>query len=60
LAYWYGGPKLGDDSLTLYASDGVHEPAAVRGFVVFRVDGLSTGVSFDHLNPQTQESVIGG
>ena len=29
-AYWYGGPKLGGDSLTLYASDGVHDPAAVR------------------------------
>jgi hypothetical protein len=42
----------------------VHDPAAVaaagRGFDVFRVDGLSTKVSFDHLNPQTQESVIGG
>jgi hypothetical protein len=63
-AYWYGGPKLGGDSLTLDASDGVHDPAAVaaagRGFDVFRVDGLSTDVSFDHLNPQTQESVIGG
>ena len=60
----YGGPKLGGDSLTLYASDGVHDPAAVRqpvgGFDVLRVDGLSTEVSFDHLNPQTQESVIGG
>jgi hypothetical protein len=42
----------------------VHDPAAVaaagRGFDVFRVDGLSTEVSFDHLNPQTQESEIGG
>jgi len=55
---------LGGDSLTLYASDGVHDPATVpaagRGFDVFRVDGPSTGVSVDHLNPQTQESVIGG
>jgi hypothetical protein len=58
-AYWYEGPKLGGDSLTVYASDGVHDPTAVqaagRGFDVFRVDGLSTSVGFDHLNPQTQE-----
>jgi LVIVD repeat len=63
-AYWYEGPKLGDDSLTIYATDGVHDPPAVqaagRGFNVFRVDGLSTDVSFDHLNPQTQEQLIDG
>jgi len=63
-AYWYEGPEFGGDSLTIYATDGVHDPPAVaaagRGFNVFRVDGLSTDVSFDHLNPQTQENVIGG
>jgi hypothetical protein len=63
-AYWYEGPRLGGDSLTIYASDGVHDPPLVqangRGFDVFRVDGLSTDVNFDHLNPQTQESLIGG
>jgi hypothetical protein len=63
-AYWYEGPKLGGDSLTLYATDGVHDPPAVaaagRGFNVFRLDGYSTDVTFDHLNPQTQESLIGG
>jgi hypothetical protein len=58
-AYWYEGPRLGRRSLTVYATDGVRDPAAVqaagRGFDVFRVDGLSAGARFDHLNPQTQE-----
>jgi hypothetical protein len=38
-AYWYEGPRLGRRRLTIYASDGVDDPAA----------------RFDHLNPQTQE-----
>jgi hypothetical protein len=58
-AYWYEGSRLSRRSLTIYASDGVHDPPAVqaagRGFDVFRVDGLSAGARFDHLNPQTQE-----
>jgi hypothetical protein len=58
-AYWYTGTRLGRRGLPIYASDGVDDPAAVqaagRGFDVFRVDGLSAAVRFDHLNPQTQE-----
>jgi hypothetical protein len=63
-AYWYDGPKLSAHSLTICATDGVHDPAAVaaagRRFDIRRVGGLSTGVHFDHDNPQTQEQVTDG
>jgi hypothetical protein len=63
-AYWYEGPKLSAHSLTICATDGVHDPAAVvaagRCFDIRRVGGLSTGVHFDHDNPQTQEQVTDG
>jgi hypothetical protein len=61
-AYWYEGPSLPGDTLTIYATDGVHDPAAVaangRGFNVFSADIATDEVSFSRLNPQTQEVVI--
>jgi hypothetical protein len=61
-AYWYEGPSLGRGTLTIYASDGVHDPAAVqaagRGFDVFRVQKAVQEVRLRHLNPQTQELLI--
>lgn len=57
-AYWYEGPSLPGDSLTIYGSDGVHNPPTGRGFQVFRVDHAADEVSLDHLNPQTQDKVI--
>jgi hypothetical protein len=61
-AYWYEGPGLGRGTLTIYASDGVHDPAAVqaagRGFDVFRVQKAVQEVRLRHLNPQTQELLI--
>ncbi|MGH3646678.1 MAG: hypothetical protein ACRDTM_05840 [Micromonosporaceae bacterium] len=57
-AYWYEGPSLPGDSLTIYGTDGVHNPATGRGFQVFRVDLAADEVNLGHLNPQTQEDPI--
>ena len=58
-AYWYEGPSLPGDTLTLYASDGVHIPRDGKGFQVYSVEGLGIPeVNLDRLNPQTQEAVI--
>jgi hypothetical protein len=57
--YWYEGPSLSGDSLTLYGTDGVHAPSNTRGgFQVFRVDSDVDEANLGHLNPQTQERVI--
>jgi len=55
-AYWYEGPTaLGSDTLTIYATDGVHSPSTGRGAQVFKVTGLGVGeANLGHLNPQTQ------
>ena len=62
-AYWYEGPALAGSNLTIYASDGVHAPAAVaangRGFNVYRVDVAVAEGSLGRLNPQTQEFFTG-
>lgn len=61
-AYWYEGPSLAGNNLTIYASDGVHVPAAVaangRGFNVFRANIAVDEVNLGHLNPQTQEVTL--
>jgi LVIVD repeat-containing protein len=58
-AYWYEGPSLPGDTLTLYGNDGVEDPATGEGFQVF-----SAGIDVDeaplrYLNPQTQVRRIG-
>ncbi len=57
-AYWYEGPRApGGRGLTIYGTDGVHNPATGRGFQVMRADGLSDE-RLPYLNPQTQERVM--
>jgi hypothetical protein len=58
-AYWYEGPSLPGDTLTIYGTDGVEDPATGEGFQVF-----SAGIDVDearlrYLNPQTQVRTIG-
>jgi hypothetical protein len=61
-AYWYEGPALTEDSLTIYATDGVHDPVSTdggaRGFNVLRVNLNANEVNFTRLNPQTQERIV--
>jgi Ca2+-binding RTX toxin-like protein len=61
-AYWYEGPSLPGDSLTIYATDGVHEPTTddggARGFMSLRTDIAASEVNLDSLNPQTQRQLI--
>jgi len=57
-AYWYEGPALSGDTLTLYGTDGVHNPATGKGFQVFRAEVDADEVSLPHLNPQTQERLL--
>ena len=52
-AYWYEGPALSGDSLTIYGTDGVHNPATGRGFQVFEAELSADEATLDHLNPQT-------
>jgi hypothetical protein len=54
-AYWYEGPSASRDSLTIYATDGVHTPASGRGFQVFRADIDVREQRLDHMNPQTTD-----
>lgn len=62
-AYWYEGPSLPEDSLTIYGTDGVHDPVdddgGARGFVSLKADVAANEIKLSHLNPQTQELVIG-
>ena len=52
-AYWYEGPNLPGQGEPMYAND------INLGFQVFRVHNVPhPEVSFDHLNPQTQEQVL--
>jgi hypothetical protein len=58
--YWYEGPALPEPSLTLYGTDGLLPGStSARGFQVFKADVDSNELNFSHLNPQTQELVIG-
>jgi hypothetical protein len=59
-AYWYEGQGLGSGSFPVYGTDGVHSPATGRGFEVFRATVGNADFTLDHLNPQTQEEVVGG
>jgi hypothetical protein len=58
-AYWYEGPALPGDSLTIYGTDGVHDPVdddgGARGFLSLRADIAANEIPVDHLNPQTQD-----
>jgi Ca2+-binding RTX toxin-like protein len=60
--YWYEGPALPGSSLTLYGTDGVHDPVSsdtgARGFQVFRADVAANEVNMAYLNPQTQEQMV--
>jgi hypothetical protein len=63
-AYWYEGPSLSGNNLTIYATDGVHDPlddppaGGARGFLSFRADVAANEVNLTQLNPQTQEQLI--
>jgi hypothetical protein len=52
-AYWYEGPGLPGDSLTIYGTD-YSSTLAHTGFQVFQVDMDVDEQPLDHLNPQTQ------
>jgi hypothetical protein len=56
-AYPYTGPKFRrSPGMPVYASDGVSNNAAAKGFVVYRALLQNVGRhTFDHLNPQTME-----
>jgi hypothetical protein len=58
-AYWYEGPSLAGSMLTIYGTDGVEDPPTGEGFQVFGADSDLTEANLGHLNPQTQESVLG-
>jgi hypothetical protein len=62
-AYWYEGPSLPGNSLTIYGTDGVHDPVdddgGARGFLSMRADVTANELNVRHLNPQTQEFVLG-
>lgn len=51
-AYWYEGPDLSRDSLTIYANDS-RGPSG-RGFEVYEVELDTRERRLDRLNPQTQ------
>ena len=61
-AYWYEGPSLPGDTLTIYATDGIHDPSSsdggARGFLSLRADVAASEVNLSSLNPQTQTQVI--
>ena len=58
-AYWYEGPSLSDATLTLYGTDGVHNPPTGRGFQVFEAAINVDEQPLPYLNPQTQEKRLG-
>lgn len=51
-AYWYEGPDLSRDSLTIYGNDS-RGPTG-RGFEVYELELDARERRLDHLNPQTQ------
>jgi LVIVD repeat len=58
-AYWYEGPGLGAGKFPVYGTDGVEDPPTGEGFQVFSALTDLTTEPLTHLNPQTQETVIG-
>jgi hypothetical protein len=58
-AYWYEGPSLAEPSLTIYGTDGVEHPPSGEGFQVFRAGSDLSENKLGHLNPQTQEELLG-
>jgi hypothetical protein len=58
-AYWYEGPSLAGSMLTIYGTDGVEDPPTGEGFQVFGAETDVTESNLGHLNPQTQDSVLG-
>jgi len=58
-AYWYEGPSLPGDTLTVYGTDGVEDPPTGEGFQVFSALVDVAERQLGHLNPQTQERVLG-
>lgn len=58
-AYWYEHNRAPQGtSMTIYGTDGVHDPATGTGFQVFKMYvGPTKRTGVDHLNPQTQEFV---
>jgi hypothetical protein len=57
-AYWYEGPSINDDQLTLYATHGVESPPTGKGFQVFSADIAVEKDELFRLNPQTQETTL--
>ena len=54
-AYWYEGPELSGNNLTIYATDGFGSTGThQRGFEVFRGNVNANEGNLTHLNPQTQ------
>jgi hypothetical protein len=62
-AYWYEGPSLPEPSLTIYGTDGVSDASTAdggaRGFLALKADIDSNEINLTHLNPQTQDFVLG-
>ena len=50
---------MAEPSLTIYGTDGVHNPPTGRGFQSFRGDVTANEVKLPYLNPQTHERAIG-
>jgi hypothetical protein len=57
-AYWYEGPALPGNTLTMYGTDGVEDPPSGQGFQVFSALTDVTEVPLPFLNPQTQMNVL--
>jgi hypothetical protein len=55
--YWYEGPALPGQNLTLYGTDGL-APSPNRGFQVFRAGVAAQEVIVQRMNPQTQEFTL--
>jgi hypothetical protein len=58
-AYWYEGPALPGDTLTIYGTDGVEDPLTGEGFQVFSAAIDVDEEPLPYLNPQTQERPLG-
>jgi hypothetical protein len=52
--YWYEGPSLPGDTLTIYGQDGVEDPPTGEGFQVFSAAIDVDEAPLRYLNPQTQ------
>jgi hypothetical protein len=57
-AYWYEGPSLPGDTLTIYGQDGVEDPPTGEGFQVFSAAIDVNEKRLRYLNPQTQVGLL--